>query len=245
MVQNVIVAPANTFHPDRTTRGNIRGRGALWARPPGRTLSMATKAQIEANRRNAQSSTGPVTDAGKAKVRQNALRHGLCAGIPQMSDESQDDVQLLLDTLREEHQPVGATEEILVYKMAEHFFYGKRASYLLSEKLDWADKGDDMTRQINLFLRYHTNADRGFLKALNELRKLQKERRLQEIGSVSQNAQSDPLAQTSVSEPPQKTPATTPVTPKQPPVIPDQASSRPNQPPVPASEANFDAGKAA
>jgi hypothetical protein len=155
---------------------------------------MATKAQIEANRRNAQASTGPTTDAGKAKVRQNALRHGLCAGIPQMSDESEEDVQLLLDTLREEHQPVGATEEILVYKMAEHFFYGKRASYLLSEKLDWADKGDDMTRQINLFLRYHTTADRGFLKALNELRKLQKERQLQEIGSVSQNAQTQPAA---------------------------------------------------
>jgi hypothetical protein len=161
---------------------------------------MATKAQIEANRRNAQASTGPTTDAGKAKVRQNALRHGLCAGIPQMSDENDEQVQELLDTLREEHQPVGATEEILVYKMAEHFFYGKRASYLLSEKLDWADKGDDMTRQINLFLRYHTTADRGFLKALNELRKLQKERQLQEIGSVSQNPQTAP-------DPPVATPA--------------------------------------
>lgn len=51
---------------------------------------MATKAQIEANRRNAQAPTGPVTDDGKARVRQNALRHGLCSGIPKMSDEDND-----------------------------------------------------------------------------------------------------------------------------------------------------------
>jgi hypothetical protein len=35
--------------------------------------------QILANRRNAQKSTGPRTAAGKAKVRVNALKHGLAA----------------------------------------------------------------------------------------------------------------------------------------------------------------------
>ncbi len=40
---------------------------------------MATPAQIQANRRNAQHSTGPKTSAGKANVRQNASQHGLCA----------------------------------------------------------------------------------------------------------------------------------------------------------------------
>jgi hypothetical protein len=36
----------------------------------------ATAAQIEANRRNARKSCGPKTDAGKAKTRLNALKHG-------------------------------------------------------------------------------------------------------------------------------------------------------------------------
>ena len=170
-----------------------------------------------------QASTGPRTDLGKAKTRQNALRHGLCAGIPQMQDESQEDVQLLLDTLREEHEPVGATEEILVYKMAEHFFYGKRASYLLSEKLDWDDKGDE-TRQIGLMLRYHTAADRGYHKAFTELRKLQKERQLQEIGSVSQNPQPQPASPTR--KPP---PSTAPVAAQnhssEPPSVPTQLTA--------------------
>src|SRR5579863_4918418 len=100
---------------------------------------MATPAQIAANRANAQHSTGPRTDEGKLRASQNALRHGLCAGAPLMNDEKGEDSHQLLAALREEHQPVGPTEEILVYKMAEHFFYGIRAAYLLSEQLDSND----------------------------------------------------------------------------------------------------------
>jgi hypothetical protein len=38
---------------------------------------MSTKAQINANRQNAQKSTGPQTAQDKAVVSQNALKHGL------------------------------------------------------------------------------------------------------------------------------------------------------------------------
>jgi len=40
---------------------------------------MATAAQIEANRLNAQKSTWPKTDEGKDRVRRNALKHGMAA----------------------------------------------------------------------------------------------------------------------------------------------------------------------
>jgi hypothetical protein len=40
---------------------------------------MTSFRQIEANRRNARLSTGPVTEEGKKKSRQNALRRGLTA----------------------------------------------------------------------------------------------------------------------------------------------------------------------
>ena len=152
---------------------------------------MATKAQIEANRKNAAKSTGPTTDAGKARVRTNAIRHHLCGSVALMTEENDKEFNLLLADLREEHQPEGPTEDIFVYKMAEYMMFSERASVFLAEAMDTNTRSDD-TKQISLFLRYHTTADRGFIRNLNELRKLQKERRLQEIGFVSQNTESQP-----------------------------------------------------
>ena len=152
---------------------------------------MASNAQIEANRRNAQESTGPRTQKGKTTVSQNALRHGLCAGIPLMDDED-DDAERLLAALIEENQPVGANEEIFVYQMAEHFFFQKRASCFLAGEMNKSQSGEKNAREIGLMLRYHTTAVRGFSRALNDLRKLQKERKLQEIGFDSQKLEQAP-----------------------------------------------------
>jgi hypothetical protein len=152
---------------------------------------MATPAQIAANRANAQHSTGPRTDEGKLRASQNALRHGLCAGIPIMHDEDDGSGDQILDALREEFQPVGPTEEILVYKMAEHFYYGKRASYLLSDELTYNDHNEDNAREIGLMMRYHAQSDRGYYRALTELRKVQTERRFLR---VLPDATTDPSA---------------------------------------------------
>ncbi len=45
------------------------------------TVEIVSK-RIEANRRNAKKSKGPTTEAGKAKVRLNAMKHGMTAKLP-------------------------------------------------------------------------------------------------------------------------------------------------------------------
>jgi hypothetical protein len=171
---------------------------------------MATEAQIEANRRNAAKSTGPRTPEGKARVRRNATRHGLCSGIALFAEEGPDfekEFNLLLEDLREEHQPDGPTEDILVYKMAQSVFFADRASIILADKLNSHDHPDALPH-ISLMLRYHTTADRAFARHLNDLRKLQKERRqeeaeapAQQIGFVSQSPEPGPATPTA--QPPQ------------------------------------------
>jgi hypothetical protein len=155
---------------------------------------MATQAQIEANRLNSQKSTGPRTPDGKAAIRENAVRHGLTSSIPLTEREGNDqsDVQRIYDAFLEDNQPVGMNEGVLVYQMAEYFLFQKDASRILGDLFKAADGAGNNNREIALVLRYHTTAVRGFSKALNDLRKLQKERKLEEIGFVSQEAAEAP-----------------------------------------------------
>ena len=75
---------------------------------------MATQRQIEANRRNAQRSTGPTTPEGKARSAQNSLTHGLTAASVVISIEDRGDYEELRARLIAEHKPVGTQELFLV-----------------------------------------------------------------------------------------------------------------------------------
>jgi hypothetical protein len=52
---------------------------------------MATRSQIDANRRNAPKSTGPRTPEGKSQSSANALKHGLAAGFRVLQAENQEE----------------------------------------------------------------------------------------------------------------------------------------------------------
>lgn len=75
-------------------------------------------AQLEANRRNAQKSTGPKTAAGLAKSKLNALKHGLLSQEVlvrgKLAGESRREFKQLLDQLYADLAPVGAVEVMLV-----------------------------------------------------------------------------------------------------------------------------------
>jgi hypothetical protein len=178
-----------------------------------------------------QNSTGPRTPDGKAAIRENAVRHGLTSSIPSSEREpnEQPDVQRIHDAFIDDNQPVGMNEEVLVYQMTEYFLFQRDGSRILGDLFKKADGAGNNNREIALILRYHTTAVRGFSKALNDLRKLQKERKLQEIGFVSQEVEEAPAE--APSEPPIPS-ADPPVSPAAPPKTTPVAAPSPANTPI-------------
>ena len=78
---------------------------------------MATQTQIEANRINAQKSTGPKTPEGKAAVSQNALKHSLTAQNDIISSEVSSEFEAFRDETMNDYQPSTAVEYTLVQRI--------------------------------------------------------------------------------------------------------------------------------
>ena len=66
---------------------------------------MSTLRQIEANRRNAQKSTGPTSVTGKAASSMNALKSGIHAKSLVLPSEKLADLEQLIDTYYQRHNP--------------------------------------------------------------------------------------------------------------------------------------------
>jgi len=81
---------------------------------------MATEAQIQANRANAQKSRGPTTDEGKARARLNALKHGMRAEVSELVAPREDPAELTarIQAWLDDYQPTGVVERDLVERAA-------------------------------------------------------------------------------------------------------------------------------
>ena len=78
---------------------------------------MSSQKQITANRQNAQNSTGPKTEEGKAAVSQNAIKHGLTARQDVIATESQELYDLHRHKMLIDLNPIGATEFMLAERI--------------------------------------------------------------------------------------------------------------------------------
>ncbi len=94
---------------------------------PYEEIKVSTEKRTEANRRNAQKSTGPRTAAGKARSSQNAVRYGLLAKRTLLSGESEGELTRLRDGMRRSLRPVGEFEEELAEKMVSAVWRKRRA----------------------------------------------------------------------------------------------------------------------
>jgi len=157
---------------------------------------MASRKKIAANRRNAKKSTGPKTAEGKARSAQNATRHGLLARRAVLADEDPAAYEALRLELHHELWPGSALETALVDRIAaaqwrlarvpgiEAELFGKlrRDALGRDEGLGaaWARDAGPYGGALARLSRYETALERGTARLLEQLRRLQRERRAEE-----------------------------------------------------------------
>ena len=93
---------------------------------------MSSFRQIEANRRNARLSTGPVTEEGKKRSRQNALRHGLTAETVIAALEDAEDYAAFEMAVTADYDAQSAVERELVLRLASLLWRLRRATTIES-----------------------------------------------------------------------------------------------------------------
>src|SRR5262249_9330880 len=97
--------------------------------PRGRMTSWR---QIEANRRNARLSTGPVTEEGKRRSRLNAVRHGLTAETVIDALEDAEDYAAFELAVAADYDAQSAVERELVLRLASLLWRLRRSTAIES-----------------------------------------------------------------------------------------------------------------
>ena len=89
--------------------------------------SQISEAQLEANRQNAQKSTGPRTEEGKKRCRINATRHGLTGQFHAFSHEDKRAFDEHCTNLLADYKPETYREKMLAMSIAEDMWRLNRA----------------------------------------------------------------------------------------------------------------------
>jgi hypothetical protein len=211
---------------------------------------MISDRQLEANRRNAQHSTGPQTPEGRAAVRNNAVTHALTAQNAVLPDESKEEFDAFFAAFEAEYQPAGPTETLLLTQIVMDAWRLQRIRSMETAFFElamsdcsksFAEEYKDTTphkfhahvfRQdtwnadvLSRLGRYESRIHRNFYRALHELQRLQALR----AGASPPPPGPTNSASSSGPVPPSPAPATANTTP-------DLSCTQAN--PAPATEAN-------
>ncbi len=141
---------------------------------------MSTEAQIAANRRNAEASTGPRTAEGKARVSRNSTTFGLYSAGDVVRPEEESLYQAFCEDFQKQLAPQGAMETTLAAEIV-HAAWRLRRCAAAESSLDAQSGLDPMLDPAtaaawNSIDRARTQALRHFQRASAELRRLQTER---------------------------------------------------------------------
>ncbi len=116
------------------------GTGSTTSNPTPASAATATSttsaARIEANRRNAQKSTGPRTQAGKERSRFNAVKHGQRATLPILPGEDESILQNRMDSWMITLDPRDDVERYLVERAVHVSWQLDRADRAWAARLE-------------------------------------------------------------------------------------------------------------
>ena len=162
---------------------------------------MASDKQIQANRLNAQKSTGPRSPEGKKRVAQNRIKHGLAGEYVVLASEDPSDFDNLLATLNENWDPHSETEAFLVETLAFNQWrllrIGRMEHASLSRKIQ-SHGQPTLSMEVEDLSRYEGRARRAYYQALNMLLKLQtvreKQQQQEPIEEATAAAETEPAA---------------------------------------------------
>jgi len=149
----------------------------------GQPSTSTSPRKIEANRRNAQLSTGPKTAEGKAKSSQNAIKHGIFFKqlVNGASPETVAELETLAADMREYYQPIGRLEEMLVEKIVvENARYARILGF---EQEELSRRYAFFGAAVDRVGRYTTSTNRALFRAIEELDRVQAARKARD-GSV-------------------------------------------------------------
>jgi hypothetical protein len=155
---------------------------------------MVSEKQVEANRRNAQKSTGPKTAEGKSNSSRNNLRHGLTGQISLLPAEDREAHDAFCNELIDSFNPETPMERQLAQSIAEDNWRLNRARALENNMFALAHGHERRELQIaladaetfltqanafNLLSIYEQRINRGMQRNMKLLRELQAERKAQ------------------------------------------------------------------
>ncbi len=135
--------------------------------------------KVEANRKNAQKSTGPRTSAGKAKAAGNSYQHGFFAKnlflTPEQVAKDHADYVAVAKGIHDHYQPVGYLENLWVEKIATDALRSARLLAHEQRVLGWSIPFE--SRSASNLLRYQASVNRELARDIQELERLQKVRK--------------------------------------------------------------------
>jgi hypothetical protein len=145
-----------------------------------KTIFMSTEAQIAANRRNAEASTGPRTAEGKALVSRNSTTFGLYSAGDVVRPGEESVYQAFCEDFQQQLAPQGAMETTLAAEIV-HAAWRLRRCAKAESTLETQNGLDPMLDPAtaaawNSIDRARAQALRHFQRASAELRRLQTER---------------------------------------------------------------------